>query len=110
MIQLIVGQQAPAPFGLRRGRGRQVRTVGIPESGSSSSTWRGRPNREERSYGGKILTRYLIDESKTMVMPLITVRSSPIIYELVFDPTRYKASSAKDRVDWWTNPTPFPSC
>ncbi len=63
----------------------------------------GQPSKEERKIvrKAKILTRYLIDESKTMVMALIRFESSPIIYELVFDPTRYKAIEWKDRIDWW---------
>ncbi len=36
-----------------------------------------------------------------MVMALIRFQSSPIIYELVFDPTRYQAIEWKDRIDWW---------
>jgi hypothetical protein len=33
---------------------------------------------------------------------LDSIRSSPIIYELVFDPTRYQAVQWKDRVEWWS--------
>jgi len=61
------------------------------------------PSKEERKIlrKAKILTRYIIDESKTMVMAFIRFESSPLIYELVFDPTRYKAIERKDRIDWW---------
>jgi hypothetical protein len=63
----------------------------------------GRHSEEERKIvrKAKILTRYLIDETKTMVMALIRFQSSPIICELVFDPTKYQALEWKDRIDWW---------
>jgi hypothetical protein len=52
----------------------------------------GQPSKEERKIvrKAKIVPRYIIDESKSMMMALIRFESSPIIYELVFDPTRYK--------------------
>ena len=102
MIQLIVGQQAPAPFwpmpGAEGARFEQL----------DSGEWfiiiyMGQPSKEEKKIvrKAKILTRYLIDESKTMVMAFIRFESSPLIYELVFDPTHYKAIEWKDRIDWW---------
>ena len=36
-----------------------------------------------------------------MVMALIRFESSPITYELVFDPTHYQAIEWKDRIEWW---------
>jgi hypothetical protein len=53
----------------------------------------GQSSKEERKIGrkAKVVTRYIIDESKTMVMALIRFESSLIINELVFNPTRYKA-------------------
>ena len=36
-----------------------------------------------------------------MVMALVRFESSPLIYELVFDPTRYEAIQWKDRIEWW---------
>jgi hypothetical protein len=61
------------------------------------------PSKEERKVirKAKVVTRYIIDESKSMVMALIRFESSPIIYELVFDPTRYKAIEWKGRIEWW---------
>ena len=52
----------------------------------------GQPSKEERKIIRKanVVTRHLIDESKTMVMALIRFEFTGIIYELVFDPTRYK--------------------
>lgn len=102
MHQLIRGQQAPPPFcpvpGAEGARFEQLDT----------GEWfiiiyMGEPSKEERKIvrKAKILTRYLIDESETMVMALIRFESSQIIYELVFDPTRYKAIEWKDRIDWW---------
>jgi hypothetical protein len=102
MIKFVVGEPAPAAVlsspGTEGGRLEQLDT----------GEWfiiiyMGQPSREEIKIvrRAKILTRYLIDDSKTMVMALIRFKSSPIIYELVFDPTRYKAIEWKDRIDWW---------
>jgi len=102
MIQLIVGQQAPEPFWLMPG------AEGARFEQLNSAEWflviyMGSPSKEERKIirKAKILTRYLIDESQTMVMAFIRFESSSLIYELVFDPTRYKAIEWKDRIDWW---------
>ena len=102
MIQLIVGQRAPEPFwpvlGAEGARFEQLDT----------GKWfiiiyMGQPSKEEKKTvrRAKIQTRYVIDETKTMVMALIRFESSPQIYELVFDPTRYKAIEWKERIDWW---------
>jgi hypothetical protein len=102
MIQITLRQQAPEPFwpvpGAEGARFEQMDT----------GEWiiviyMGKASKEERKIvrKAKILTRYLIDESSTMVMALIRFGASPIIYELVFDPTRYKAIEWKDRIDWW---------
>jgi hypothetical protein len=102
MIKFVIGQPAPTPFlptpGTERGRSEQLDT----------GEWfiiiyMGQPSKEEIKIirKAKILTRYLIDDSKTMLMVLIRFESSSIIYELVFDPTRYKAIEWKDRIDWW---------
>ena len=102
MIQLTLGQQAPEPFwpvpGAEGARFEQMDT----------GEWiiiiyMGQASKEERKIirKAKILTRYLIDESRSMVMALIRFGTSPIIYELVFDPTRYQAIEWKDRIEWW---------
>lgn len=102
MIQLMRGQPAPAPFlsppGLEGARFEQLDT----------GEWfiiiyMSQPSKEERRIvrKAKILARYLIDETKTMVLALIRFATSPIIYELVFDPTRYKALEWKERISWW---------
>jgi hypothetical protein len=102
MIQLIRGQQAPAPFlpppGAEGARFEQMDT-----GDWIIIIYMGQPSKEERKNvrKAKIVTRYIIDESKTMVMALIRFESSPIIYELVFDPTRYKAIEWKERIEWW---------
>ena len=102
MIQLVRGQPAPAPFLPRPG------TEGARFEQLDTGEWFiiiyiGQPSKEEKKIlrKAKILTRYLIDESNTMVMALIRFQSSPIIYELVFDPTRYQAIEWKERIDWW---------
>jgi hypothetical protein len=102
MIQLIRGQQAPAPFLPHPG------TEGARFEQMDTGDWIiiiyiGQPSKEERKIirKAKVVTRYLIDESKTMVMAFIRFESSPIIYELVFDPTRDKAIEWKERIEWW---------
>ena len=102
MIQLIRGQQAPAPFLPHPG------TEGARFEQMDTGDWiiiiyMGQPSKEERKIirKAKVVTRYIIDESKSMVMALIRFKSSPIIYELVFDPTRYKAIEWKERIEWW---------
>jgi len=102
MIQLAIGQQAPTPFlpapGTEGARFEQL------DSGESFIIiCMTSPSKEETKIirKAKILARYLIDESQTMVMALIRFEYSPIIYELVFDPTRYRAIEWKDRIEWW---------
>lgn len=102
MIQLVIGQQAPAPFLPATG------TEGARFEQLESGEWiiiiyMAQPSKEERKIirKARIQTRYIRDESKTMVMALIRFESSPIIYELVFDPTRYQAIEWKDRIEWW---------
>jgi hypothetical protein len=101
MIELTLGQQAPEPFwpvpGAEGARFEQMDT----------GEWiiviyMGQAPKEERKIvrKAKILTRYLIAESNTMVMALIRFGTSPIIYELVFDPTRYQA------IELWDTATP----
>jgi hypothetical protein len=102
MIQLIRGQQAPSPFlpppGAEGARFEQMDT-----GDWIIIIYMGQPSKEEKKIvrKAKVVTRHLIDESKTMVMALIRFESSPIIYELVFDPTRYKAIEWKERIEWW---------
>jgi len=102
MIQLIVGQQAPEPFWPLPGA-EGARFEQLYPGDWFLIIYMGQPSKEERKIvrKAKILTRYLIDESKTMVMAFIRFEASPLIYELVFDPTRYKAIEWKDRIDWW---------
>ena len=101
MLQLMCGQQAPVPFLPHAG----AEGAGFEQmdTGEWFIIYMGEPSKEERKIvrKAKILTRYLIDESNTMVMALIRFQSSPIIYELVFDPTKYRAIEWKDRIDWW---------
>jgi hypothetical protein len=103
MIQFIVGQQAPEPFwplpGAEGARFEQLDT----------GEWfiiiyMSQPTKEERKIVRKarILTRHIIDEKKTMVMALIRFDSSQIIYELIFDPTRYRAIEWRDGVEGWS--------
>jgi hypothetical protein len=103
MIKLIRGQQAPAPFLPQR-----VGTEGARFEQLDTGEWfiiiyMGQPTKEERKIirKARVLTRYIIDESETMVMALIRFESSEMIYELIFDPTRYKAIEWKERIEWW---------
>lgn len=102
MLQLIRGQQAPEPFWPMPGA-EGARFEQLDTGEWFLIIYMGRPSKEERKIvrKAKIVTRYLIDESDTMVMALIRFQSSPIIFELVFDPTRYLAIEWKDRIDWW---------
>ena len=101
MTKLIRGQQAPLqflpqPVGVEGARFEQLDT----------GEWfiiiyMGRPTKEERKIVRKarVLSRYIMDESKTMVMALIRFESSDIIYELIFDPIRYWAIEWKQRTE-----------
>ena len=102
MIQLTRGQQAPAPF-LPHPGAEGARFEQMDTGDWIIIIYMGQPLKEERKIvrKAKIVTRYLIDESKSMVMALIRFKSSPKIYELVFDPTRYKAIEWKERIEWW---------
>ena len=106
MIQLTRGQQAPEPF-LPHPGAEGARFEQMDTGDWIIIIYMGQPSKEERKIvrKAKIMTRYLIDESKTMVIALIRFESSPMIYELVFDPTRYKAIEWKDRIEWWNEST-----
>jgi hypothetical protein len=103
MIQLTRGQQASAPF-LPHPGAEGARFEQLDTGEWFIIIYMSQPSKEERKIvrKAKILTRYIIDESKTMVMALIRFDSSQIIYELIFDPTRYRAIEWKDRIDWWS--------
>jgi hypothetical protein len=91
MIQLIRRQQAPVPS-LPQPGAEGARFEQLDTGEWFLIIYMGQPSKEERKIvrKAKILTRYIIDESKTMVMALIRFDTAPIIYELIFDPTRYK--------------------
>jgi hypothetical protein len=102
MIKLTLGQPAPASF-LPHPGAEGARFEQMDTGDWIIIIYMGQPTKEERKIvrKAKVVTRYLIDESKTMVMALIRFESSAIIYELVFDPTRYKAIEWKERTEWW---------
>jgi hypothetical protein len=104
MIQLIRGQQAPAPFLPQPVGAEGARFEQLDTGEWFLIIYMSQPTKEERKIVRKarVLSRYFIGETKTMAMALIRFESSDIIYELIFDPTRYKAIEWKDRIEAWS--------
>ncbi len=102
MFTLAVGQRAPVPFW------PTTSVDGARFEQGAEGDWfivmyMRDPSKEERQFVRKaeILTRYLTDESGAMVLAMIRFKGSPLIYELVYDPTKYPAIEWGNRVELW---------
>jgi hypothetical protein len=102
MCVIMVGQQAPAPFWPSSG-GDGARFEQGPEGDWFILMYAESPTKEERRLvrKAKILSRYIADESGSMVLAMIRFKGSELAYELVHDPTKYKAIEWGKRVKMW---------